>query len=283
MNTDRSPGTAERATLDAPPSPRRLLAIMAHPDDAEILVAGTLFHLKELGWNLGIVTMTSGDCGSATHAKEEISRIRYAEAEEAAALLGAAYASVGLSDLEVFTNAENVRRVVELMRTFDPDVVITHSPADYMLDHEETSRLARTASFGLAVPLYQTRHTPAAPPGRRTPALYYADPIEGIDTLGEPIRPHFYVQITGQMENKRQMLSCHASQRDWLRQHHDMDEYLDRMTEWAVLRGSECGLGHAEGFRQHLGHGYPREPVLQDALRAYVRDAPGDVVGGSNS
>jgi len=245
----------------------RLLTVMAHPDDAELLVGGTLFHLRELGWELGIVTMTAGDCGSATHTREEISRIRYEEARAAAEMVGASYACVGLLDLEVFTNAESVRRVVEVMRGFDPDVVLTHSPVDYMLDHEETSRLARTASFGIAAPLYDTRHVAPAPPARHTPALYYADPIEGVDPLGEPVLPHVYVDVSRQIGKKREMLSCHASQREWLRAHHGMDEYLDRMTEWTASRGCECGYEHAEGFRQHLGHGYPREPVLQDALR----------------
>ena len=172
----------------------------------------------------------------------------------AAEYLGAEYACAGLQDLEVFTNAENVRRVVELMRAFDPDVVLTHSPVDYMLDHEETSRLARTASFGIAAPLYETRHVPPAPPARATPALYYADPIEGVDPLGDRVNPHFYVDITRQIEKKRRMLSCHVSQRDWLRDYHGMDEYLGRMTEWAAVRGGECGFAYAEGLRQHLGH-----------------------------
>lgn len=244
----------------------RLLTVMAHPDDAEILVGGTLLHLKARGWELGIITMTAGDCGSATHTRDEISRIRYAEAQAAATHLGAWYACAGLLDLEVFANAESVRRTVEVMRSFDPDVVVTHSPADYMLDHEETSRLARTACFGLAVPLYDTRHVPPARPTRATPALYYADPVEGIDPLGESVPPHFLVDITRMLERKRQLLSCHASQRDWLRAHHGIDEYLDRMTEWAAQRGRECGFAYAEGFRQHLGHGYPRAAVLQEAL-----------------
>ena len=74
--------------------PPRLLAVMAHPDDAEILVGGTLFHLKALGWELGILTMTAGDCGSNTTLREEIARIRYAEAQAAAELPGATYACV---------------------------------------------------------------------------------------------------------------------------------------------------------------------------------------------
>ncbi len=254
--------------------PGRLLAAMAHPDDAEILLGGTLFHLKRLGWELGIITMTSGDCGSATHSKEEISRIRFAEAQAAADFLGAWYGCVGLMDVEVFANAENQRRVVELMREFNPDVVITHSPVDYMLDHEETSRLVRGASFALSMPLYQTRQIAPAKPTGKTPALYYADPIEGLDAMGERRWPQFYVNITETIDQKKELLSRHASQRDWLRAHHGVDQYLNQMAEWAAKFGVECGLDFAEGFRQHLGHGYPHEPVLQQALNSFIKTKP---------
>jgi N-acetylglucosamine malate deacetylase 1 len=244
---------------------------MAHPDDAEILIGGTLFHLKALGWELGILTMTSGDCGSATHTRKEISRIRYAEAKAAAETLGAWYECAGLMDVEIFANAENQRRVVERMRQFNPDVVITHSPVDYMVDHEETSRLARAACFALSMPLYQTRQIGPAEPTAATPALYYADPVEGIDLDGARLWPQFYVDITETIEPKKEMLSCHASQRDWLRAHHGVDEYLNQMARWAAGYGEECGCDFAEGFRQHLGHGYPHSPVLQQALSSQLK------------
>jgi len=248
----------------------RLLAVMAHPDDCEILVGGTLFHLKDLGWELGIATMTAGDCGSVTIPREELARIRYAEAQAAAAYLGAWYACAGLMDVEVFYNCENLRRVVEVMRRFDPDVVLTQSPVDYMLDHEEASRLARGASFALAIPNYETRQNPPTKPTRATPALYYADAIEGVDPAGQRIYPQFYVDISKQLARKREMLARHASQREWLRSHHGIDEYLDRMTAWAASYGRECGVDHAEGLRQHLGHGYPHQPILQEALKGFV-------------
>lgn len=249
----------------------RLLAIMAHPDDAEILVAGTLFHLKDRGWELGIVTMTSGDCGSVTHSKQEITRIRAAEARAAAEYLGAWYGCAGLQDAEVFANEENLRKVTELVRRFDPGIVITHSPADYMLDHEETSRLARGATFVAAVPLYETGQEQPAEKTGATAALYYADPIEGKGPLGERIQPDFYVDITRQLEKKRAMLACHASQREWLRRHHGIDEYLLRMAVWSEQYGKECGFHYAEGFRQHRGHAYPQEPILQTVLKPLVR------------
>jgi len=254
---------------DASRAPR-LLAAMAHPDDAEILVGGALFHLKSLGWELGVMTMTSGDCGSATHAKEEISRIRYAEAKAAADYLGAWYGCVGMMDVEIFTDAENLRRVVELMRRFDPDVVITHSPVDYMVDHEEASRLARSACFALSMPLYQTRQIAPAPVTKSTPSLYYADPIDGVDAMGERVLPHFYVNITEKLENKLEMLGRHKSQRDWLRAHHGVDEYLDQTRRWSARYGQESGFDYAEGLRQHLGHGYSHEPLLQNALNSII-------------
>jgi N-acetylglucosamine malate deacetylase 1 len=263
---------AEKNSLTAPP---RLLAVMAHPDDAEILVGGTLCRLRALGWALGILTMTSGDCGSATHTKEEISRLRLGEARAAADSLGAWYGCAGLSDVEVFANAESLRRVVELMRAFAPDVVVTHSPVDYMLDHEETSRLARGASFALSMPLYETQQAARRPapaqPTARTPALYYADPVEGLDPTGRRVWPQFYVDITDRIEEKRALLAHHKSQRDWLREHHGVDEYLDQMARWAAAYGAECGAAYAEGLRQHLGHGYPHEPVLQEALRSHLK------------
>jgi LmbE family N-acetylglucosaminyl deacetylase len=258
---------------------RRLLVVMAHPDDTEILVGGTLFHLKDRGWELGIVTMTAGDCGSATVGREEIMRIRYAEAQAAAAYLGASYACAGLMDVEVVYDAPNLRRVVDAMRRFDPDVVITHSPVDYMTDHEEASRLARGATFAQAVPNYETRQTPPAPRGRATPALYYADPSEGKDTMGRRTYPQFYIDISKTLPQKREMLSRHVSQREWLRAHHGIDEYLDGMTAWAAGYGSECGFAYAEGLRQHLGHGYPQEPIIQTALKDFAHVRGGNQAG----
>jgi LmbE family N-acetylglucosaminyl deacetylase len=140
-----------------------------------------------------------------------------------------------------------------------------------MVDHEEASRLARSAAFALAIPLYRTRQIGPSPAISSTPALYYADPIEGIDPMGERVLPHFYVDITETMEQKLEMLSRHRSQREWLRSHHGIDEYLEQAKRWGAKFGAECGAGYAEGLRQHLGHGYPHEPILQSALNSIIK------------
>src|SRR5262249_36429153 len=148
-----------------------------------------------------------------------------------------------------------------LLREVRPRVVLTHSPADYMLDHEMTSALARAAAFAAPVPnfLSDRGHPPHL---EHIPHLYYCDAIEGKDLFGREVPADFRVDVTPVIEAKAEMLACHASQRDWLLKHHGMDQYVETMREWGRRRGREHGAAYAEGFRQHLGHGYPQHNLL---------------------
>lgn len=242
------------------------LALLAHPDDAEILCAGTLSRLtRELGWQAHIATMTPGDCGSTELPPEEIGRIRRAEAADAGAVIGATYHCLEERDLRIVYHEPTLERATRLLRLVRPRIVLTHSPSDYLLDHEMTSTLARAAAFAAPVPNFM-RDCIDAPPLESIPHLYYVDAIGGTDVLGQTIVPGFYIDISPVMEIKTQMLSRHASQREWLRRHHGVDEYLQAMRGWASQRGQQCGVPFAEGFRQHLGHGYPSTNLLGQLL-----------------
>jgi N-acetylglucosamine malate deacetylase 1 len=245
---------------------RVVLSVLAHPDDAEFLCAGTLFRLvREHAWQAHIATMTPGDCGSADRPAEEISAIRRAEGAAAAALLGATYHCIEERDLLVFYNEATLEKVTRLLRTVRPDVVLTHSPADYMLDHEMTSTVVRAAVFAAPVPNFLAGRN-LGPPLDHIPHLYYCDPIEGKDALGRDIEPGFCVDISAVIEDKAAMLARHASQREWLLKHHGMDQYLRAMRDWGTERGRKAGVAHAEGFRQHLGHSYPQDNLLAQVL-----------------
>jgi LmbE family N-acetylglucosaminyl deacetylase len=239
-----------------------ILTILAHPDDAEFLCGGTLIRLaREKNWQVHIASMTAGDCGSVQYGPEEISRIRKKEGADAAALIGATYHCLEEHDLLVFYNERALERVTRLSREVRPSIVITHSASDYMPDHEMTSYVARAAAFAAPAPnfLRDRGHGPAL---ERIPHLYYADAVEGKDTLGRALPPAFCVDISKVIETKSQMLACHASQRDWLRKHHGMDHYLNAMRDWSAERGRSCGVPFAEGYRQHLGHSYPQDNLL---------------------
>lgn len=240
------------------------MCLMAHPDDCEILVAGTLILLRKRGWEIHIVTMTPGDCGSAELGPEEIAAVRRAEGARAAKLIGASYHCLESRDLYVTFTEPTIRRAISLTRAIAPTLMITHSPADYMMDHEETAKIARAASFGYAIP---NTVAGAVAQGSRVPWLYYADAIEGVDPLGRAIDPTTFINITGVMALKTKALKAHASQRDWLLKHHGVDEYTRSMQAWCAKRGRESGVKFAEGLRQHLGHGYPHDNLLQRELK----------------
>src|SRR5205807_2654859 len=121
-----------------------VLSVLAHPDDAEFLCAGTLVRLaREHGWRPHIASMTPGDCGSADLPPEEIARLRRAEGARAATVLGGTYHCVEERDLLIVYGERPLERVTRLLREVRPAVVLTHSPADYMLDHEMTSAVVR--------------------------------------------------------------------------------------------------------------------------------------------
>src|SRR5438132_5330714 len=155
-----------------------VVSVLAHPDDAEFLCAGALLRLRALGWQVHIASMTPGDCGSAELPAEEISRIRRAEGATAAALIGARYHCLEERDLQIFYSERPLERITRLLREVRPTILFSHSPSDYMLDHEMTSTLVRAAAFAAPVPNFCCDRGHGQPL-LHIPHLYYCDPIEG--------------------------------------------------------------------------------------------------------
>ncbi|MCL2330405.1 MAG: PIG-L family deacetylase [Phycisphaerae bacterium] len=246
----------------------RVLGFMAHPDDVELTCAGTLIRLKqEADCKIAIATATSGDCGSMDHRPDEIARIRHAEAQASAELLGAEYYCAGCMDLFVMYDEPTLRRFTEVLRKARPDVVITQPPADYMVDHETTGKLVRSACFAAPIPNVWTNDPNPAPPLAKIPHLYYCDPLEAKEIYGNPVKPQFVVDVSSSMELKTKMLASHVSQREWLRKHHGMDEYIEAMKRACAARGQLIGKSYGEAFRQHLGHGYPQDNIIAELLK----------------
>ncbi len=241
---------------------KKILAIFAHPDDAELMCAGTLALFKKLGCEIDIATMTPGDKGSAEHTREEISAIRKVEARRSAELIGGTYHCLEMEDVYISYDPKSINAATALIRKIQPDIVFTASPQDYMVDHEMTSKIVRTACFACGVKNMEVGEEPF----ERIPWLYYTDAMEGKDILGNPIVPSMFVDITDGMPLKEKMLACHESQRNWLLKHHKMDEYILAMKRFAEIRGKEINTRYAEGFRQHLGHSFPQNNILKEIL-----------------
>lgn len=216
-----------------------VLAVSAHPDDLEILCGGTLARFVREGHTVTMCHASLGDRGSFIHTSAEIAEIRRAEAEASTRVIGAAHLTLGLSDGEI-NAADPAHRAlaVDLIRATRPDLILTHSPNDYMADHNEVSKLMVDASHIATLPLMATQH----PAHDIVATVYYMDTLAGVG-----FAPTEYVDITDDLETKLAALRCHRSQLEWLRDHDHVD-VVEQARIASAFRGYQCGVAYAEGF-----------------------------------
>ena len=244
------------------------LAVFAHPDDMEFLASGTLLRLQRAGYEIHCLAVANGCCGSSVLGREETARMRRGEAQEACRLAGFTLHESLVNDIEVFYERATLARVAALVRQVTPEVLLTHSPSDYMEDHENTCRLAVSAAFCRGM-----RNMPTDPP---TPAVegpvtvYHAQPHGNRDPLGAEVRPTHYVDVSGEvLQRKTAMLACHQSQQGWLDESQGLASYLESMRALMREVGEWSGrFEHAEGWRRRLTLGFcaPDADPLATAL-----------------
>jgi LmbE family N-acetylglucosaminyl deacetylase len=218
----------------------RVLAVVAHPDDAELLCAGTLARARVDGAVIGIAVLCRGDKGQPNPPIENLGEVRGSEMKAAADLLRAEILEGGFRDGELFDVAESRKTIIELFRQFRPTLVLAHSAGDYHPDHRAASALAEAATWFCASAGYGTQSASLA----RPPALWWMDTIE---MLG--FQPEFYVDVSRFVELKRQMIRCHKSQlaRGYSPDVAPLEKMMIRQCE---ARGAQVGAAAAEAFQR---------------------------------
>lgn len=213
-----------------------VLAVGAHPDDIDTYCAGTLAKYAARGHQIHMCIAANGCCGTMELTREEIVRIRRREAQSSADVIGANLIWMGYDDASLFTTAEVRARFRRLLRSLEPDVVLTHSLLDYNPDHSATAQFMRDAN-GLGGPC-------------RCSALYSWELQSGLGFI-----PTEYVDISGYMEMKRRMMACHQTQiplmADLFRDSYDdpvKGTFFEGIEIQARYRGLQCGVRYAEGF-----------------------------------
>jgi LmbE family N-acetylglucosaminyl deacetylase len=246
------------------------IAIVAHPDDIEFLFAGTLLQLGCVGYELHYLCLANGGCGSLTMDAQATAKMRCSEAKKAADILGAKWHEPLCNDLEIIYSVDLIKRLAVTIRETRPEIVLTHSPDDYMVDHTETARLAVTAAFTHGMPNFGTEPPSQALKDHRL-AVYHAMPHGLRDGLRRKIVPGAYVDNSDVMEVKRQALEAHLSQGAWLDATQGMGSHVASMDEMSREVGARSGIfEHAEGWRRHLHLGLspgefdPLHEALQD-------------------
>ncbi|MDP8217199.1 MAG: PIG-L family deacetylase [Candidatus Theseobacter exili] len=218
----------------------KVLAVGAHPDDVELLCAGTLSRYSKRGDEVTICHACDGGKGSLEHTTEEIAKIRRKEAIESAEIIGADSIWGGFIDGEVTVDLKSRIKVIDIIRQTDPDLIITHSPNDYHADHLNIGKLVFEATYLACIKLWVTDY----PNTDTVPTLYYMDTLAGVN-----FNPSEYVDISDTIKDKVNMMLKMKSQLGFLKTTHNTDaEEFIRIA--AKFRGFQAGVAFAEGFVQ---------------------------------
>jgi LmbE family N-acetylglucosaminyl deacetylase len=217
-----------------------VLAVVAHPDDAEILAGGTLAKYSQRGDKVFIAITTNGEVGHPQWSKEKIAQVRKQEAEQAADVIGAELIWLGFPDEFLFDTREVRLTILNALRSCRPDIVLTHYPGDlYNPDHTLTGQIVNDVAIMTTVPKIETDASPCA----KIPVVYFMDSMAGVN-----FQPDEYVDISHTFNTKMEMLSKHESQvSDWLKNQYEVS--IEEMVEvTSRFRGIQAGVKYAEGY-----------------------------------
>lgn len=189
----------------------RILVLGAHPDDAEYHAGGLLTRYRdELDATVRIISLTDGAAGHHERPPEELRELRQKESANAGKVIGAEYLNWDLPDAALEPTLENRERVIREIRSFKPDLVLTHRLCDYHPDHRATAQLVQDASYLVTVPNVLPENTPLFD----DPVILY---MPDLFTRPTPLRPDLVLDVEGQIDSIIGMLACHRTQVfEWL-------------------------------------------------------------------
>ncbi len=230
--------------------PKRVLVLIAHPDDADVHAGGTVARWADEGADVLVVAVTSGDKGHDDPAMTpaRVAALRRAEQQRAAEILGVTGTrSLDYEDGDVgWAGPRLVEELTRVIRELRPEIVLTHDPyagppryATFQLhpDHRAVGLAAVDAVYFRAPgPLYYPEHARSGLAPHRVAEVWLI--------MGDH-HDHF-VDITATFARKLAAVRAHASQ--WGR-HPDLEGFL---RERAERTGADRGMALAEGFKRLL-------------------------------
>jgi bacillithiol biosynthesis deacetylase BshB1 len=216
-----------------------LAAICAHPDDAELVMGGTILRAVAAGRRVAMVDLTRGESGS-----RGTPETRAAEAAEAARILGAAHReSLALPDAGLQVIPEQKDVLVAALRRLRPRVVLLQHWKQRHPDHAAASRIVYDAAFLAGLRNYRPDLGAAFRPAK----LVYAATM----TEANDIRPSFVVDVTAVWETKLSAIAAFASQFTRVPGETGvlpLDRFREAVELAARRHGQQIGVRYGEGF-----------------------------------
>src|SRR5262245_29220103 len=224
-------------------APGRALAVYAHPDDPEVSCGGTLAHWVRAGADVRLVVVNAGDKGSPDPATDpaELTERRAREVDAAAGVLGlAGVERMGLPDGEVTNDTALRARLVGLIRTHCPDIVVCPDPTatffgDSYVNHRDHREVGWAVVDAVAPAAGSPLYFPEAGPAHQVGALL----------LSGTFQADAWVDVSEAIDAKIAAVACHES-----RMGDDTAPRADLMRARTAAAGAQAGVDHAESFRR---------------------------------
>lgn len=178
-----------------------ILAIGIHPDDVELSCSGTIAKHIALGKKVGILDLTQGELGTRGNAE-----LRTKEANEAAIILGVSFRTqLNLKDCFFENNEENQKKIIEIIRKHQPEIILCNAISDRHPDHGRASKLVSDSSFYSGLIKIETHSDNKIQKAWRPKAVYHY-------IQDQYIHPDFVIDISDFIDIKHKAIMAYSSQ-----------------------------------------------------------------------
>ncbi|MCP4520455.1 MAG: bacillithiol biosynthesis deacetylase BshB1 [Cytophagales bacterium] len=179
-----------------------ILVLAAHPDDAELACGGTIIKHIEMGYKVGVLDLTEGELGT-----RGTPTTRYAEAAAASKVLGLSVRdNLQIADGFFQNNEETQRKLIQKIRTYQPEILLSNAIKDRHIDHGRASQLADQVNFLAGLRKIETfdKEGNIQEPWRPKQHFHYIQ--------DEYIQPDFSVDVTPCWEQKMDAIRAYETQ-----------------------------------------------------------------------
>jgi len=219
-----------------------ILAFGVHPDDVELGCAGTIMAAIDQGKKVGIVDLTRGELGT-----RGTTSTRTQEAAAAAKIMGVQVReNLDMADGFFVNDEAHQRKIIALIRKYQPDVILANAPEDRHPDHGRSAKLVSDAAFLSGLRKVETIYEGITQTAWR-PAYtfhYIQDRF---------IQPSFVIDITSYMERKMEAVLAYGTQftnadNTEPQTYISSPQFLETVKARALMLGKRIGVGYAEGY-----------------------------------
>jgi len=219
-----------------------ILAFGVHPDDVELGCAGTIMAAIDQGKKVGIVDLTRGELGT-----RGTPSTRTQEAAAAAKIMGVQVReNLDMADGFFVNDEAHQRKIIALIRKYQPDVILANAPEDRHPDHGRSAKLVSDAAFLSGLRKVETIYEGITQTAWR-PAYtfhYIQDRF---------IQPSFVIDITSYMERKMEAVLAYGTQftnanTTEPQTYISSPQFLETVKARALMLGKRIGVGYAEGY-----------------------------------